>query len=761
MRITLFTDVRALIKEEREFTQSELVALIQSTIAPAKHDLPLLKLATFGEKRTPQKENGRGGNSIRHDENVLEVTGIETDYDGEIVTFEEAVDSVKELGLTAILYTSPSYTPAKPRWRALFPLSTPISPQERSALADRANAVFNGALSGGKESWVLSQSFYFGKASDHFLLESFETALHLDQLDTLPGIPFGSEDLRHDQSNQAPTTDSSTPGSVDDLPPQVRRVIKSGDIKKFSFKSRNHMVFYVACSLVRAGWEDEAIAALLIDPNYSFTAHVREQGNPRLYARKQARDARTKSQEDWERGPRNVISVLSQRNIERALDEIGAKFHRDVFIERNYVNGAGQLREVSDHEMSSLRLTVDRKFNFLPSKDLFYDVVENLAYSAQTHPLRTRLATLEPTWDHTERLGCVPTRHPTTNDIIALGTPSWLTTYGGAEDTVLTRRIGRLVLIAAVRRARQPGCEFQEMLVMVNPQQGTNKSGAVKALSLEPSWYTDSLPLYASDQKVIEQLRGRWLVECADLHGFKKADVEHLKSFLSRTADRSRLAYGRQPVEAPRQCIFIGTTNTVEFLRDVQNRRFWPVHVNRFDIEALRNDAEQLWAEAAQAETNGETIRLEEEYWEAATLTQWVHRQNDPWAEILHEVLKDIKGKITFNDAFRLIGRPGERRQQDDNVRLGEALRELGFERRKARTYGRLSWCYVRGDTSNEREAQIYVISDPLDNNRFYAGNSINGDIEPRTAYDTDTLDGPNGPLFFTFDNAQPPETLC
>lgn len=711
MRVTLFTDVRALARSERELDLPKLAELITATAAPAKHDLPLLKLATFGDVRTPNR-------SLRHDANLLKVYGVECDYDGEVVTFEEATECVKEAAVQGILYTSPSHTPAKPRWRALFPLVGPILPAQRAHLADRANAIFGGILA--KETWTLSQAFYFGRAlaNEHFSLVIFTEGNCLDQFENAPAQSYGAE-----TDDTPPNIDS--PSSFEDLSARLKRVIKSGDIVKHNFKSRSHMVFYVACALVRAGWDDESIIALLLNADYPVTIHVREHANPRVYARKQARDARAKAQEDWERNHTGQISSYSQRNINRALTEIGAKFHRDVFSQRNYINGVGPLCEIDDYQISKLRLNIDRRFNFLPAKDLFYDVIEDLSFNHEIHPVRERLRALQPTWDGVCRIG--RPADPAAGD---RGVPSWLTTYGGAVDTDLTRRVGRLVLIAAVRRVRQPGCDFQEMLVLVNPQQGTNKTGAVKLLAMDPEWYTDSLPLHANDQKVIEQLKGKWLVECGELQGMKQADVEQLKGFLTRQVDRARPAYGRLVVHAARQCIFIGTTNTTAFLRDIQNRRYWPVDVDRFDLERLRDDVEMLWAEAASVEAGGEPIKLESVFWNEAAEIQWEHRQTEPWADLLAETLRDLCGKITGTDAWKIIGKPGGQRTPVDHERLGSALRELGFDRKKARVYGRVGNCYARG-TLDEQQRQIYVYVDPTAPGVIYAGHDPNADIEP------------------------------
>jgi predicted P-loop ATPase len=122
----------------------------------------------------------------------------------------------------------------------------------------------------------------------------------------------------------------------------------------------------------------------------------------------------------------------------------------------------------------------------------------------------------------------------------------------GAEDSVFNRVVGRLFLIAACRRVRQPGCKFDQIFVFESGQ-GQNKSSAVALLAVEKAWFTDNLPLDAAPKEVIEQISGVWVAEFAELKGLKGRRADHVKSFLSRQVDRARPAYGRRTATVPRQ----------------------------------------------------------------------------------------------------------------------------------------------------------------------------------------------------------------
>ena len=144
--------------------------------------------------------------------------------------------------------------------------------------------------------------------------------------------------------------------------------------------------------------------------------------------------------------------------------------------------------------------------------------------------------------------------------------------------------------------------------------------------------FSDQTILTASDKEQQALVRGVWIFEIADLAGMRRGEVEKIKAFASRTHDRARPAYGRRRVDAPRRCIFIATTNEDEYLQSqTGNRRFWPVKPGTIDVDALRRDRDQLWAEAADVEAKGGSLMLPQDLWADATAEQDERRQHDPW----------------------------------------------------------------------------------------------------------------------------------
>lgn len=485
--------------------------------------------------------------------------------------------------------------------------------------------------------------------------------------------------------------------------PRVKRIIAQGrdpeGERKDGDDSRSAWLFDALCQLARAGVPDEMMFGILTDPAWGIADSVFRQRdgkrvpNPERYAIKQIESAKARVAQDaatLQIDERTGRPFANQHNIRVALILLGVTVRHDLFQDRLLIDGlpdAGPA--LSDAAMKRLWLEVETRFRFRPSKEYFWDVVEDAARQNSFHPVCDYLTELE--WDGVSRLD------------------TWLTDYGKAEDTPYTRAVGALTLLAAVRRVRQPGCKFDEMPVLES-EQGKNKSSALAVLAVREDWFTDDLPLNQDTQRIIERMAGRWIVEAAELKGMRKGDVEHLKAFLSRRVDRARLAYGRLPVEVPRQSVIVGTTNSDRYLRDgTGNRRFWPVKVGEFDLAGLRRDRDQLWAEAAAREAGGASIRLDTSLWGAAADEQDARRVEDPFLDMFRVALGDMCGKIRTADAWTLTGIPEGQRSQDHNARLGDVMRELGWDRTKLRFGGpKPEWAYARGDTA-ERAQRILV----------------------------------------------------
>jgi predicted P-loop ATPase len=186
----------------------------------------------------------------------------------------------------------------------------------------------------------------------------------------------------------------------------------------------------------------------------------------------------------------------------------------------------------------------------------------------------------------------------------------WLIDLAGAEDTAAVRKASRLILIAAVRRARSPGCHFDQMPILVGPQ-GCGKSRALQLLAVDDRWFTDQ-PLSSVARSLIETTQGKWIVEASEIGKASEIGAD-LKGVLSRSVSEARMPYQTERLRVPHAFVVVGTTEDSDFLTEPTSaRRFRPiVRVKRFDLARLAELRDQLWAEAAVAEISGESIALE------------------------------------------------------------------------------------------------------------------------------------------------------
>lgn len=169
--------------------------------------------------------------------------------------------------------------------------------------------------------------------------------------------------------------------------------------------------------------------------------------------------------------------------------------------------------------------------------------------------------------------------------------------YVGAPDDPYHREAGLLWLIGAVARIYEPGHKF-DFVPILEGLQGKRKSTFF--LTLARHWSAELEGDFHDKKSMVEQMQGAWIIEMPELQGFSRAEVQTIKGFVSRQKDKVRLSYGRRAAEFPRQCVFGGTTNEEEYLRDSSGgRRFWPIEcrVDEIDITSLSANVDQIWAE--------------------------------------------------------------------------------------------------------------------------------------------------------------------
>lgn len=275
----------------------------------------------------------------------------------------------------------------------------------------------------------------------------------------------------------------------------------------------------------------------------------------------------------------------------------------------------------TDSDDSGLRNYIEQILGYR-IKDLIQDALILYAAENAYNPVRAYLEALA--WDEVPRLDTL------------------YVDYMGADDTSYTRAVTRKGVTAAVARAMQPGIKFDTMTVLCG-RQGIGKSTLFARMGGE--WFSDSLKTFAG-KEAAELLQGVWIVEVGELEAYGKSDVREVKSFLSKCDDQYRAAYARKTEKHLRRCVFFGTTNDHDYLKDTTgNRRFWPVDAefqkpSKNIFQDLTADvATQIWAEAAVRWRAGESLCLDADLEVEAEIRRAQHLDMDPLAGQIAEFL--------------------------------------------------------------------------------------------------------------------------
>lgn len=336
---------------------------------------------------------------------------------------------------------------------------------------------------------------------------------------------------------------------------------------------------------------------------------------------------------------------------------------RTVFRRRPPCEQRGPMEgEWSDQLDITAAIWLQRKWGVEFSDSTVGKAVEVQARRHRFHPVRDALGTLRP-WDGVRR------------------NSEWLSDYLGVKRTEYTGLVGQFFLRGMVKRVMEPGCKFDYCLVLEG-EQGRGKSTAARILAWH--WFADT-DLDLSNKDSLMALPGKWVYEIAEMGSLMKAEERKQKSFLSRQEDEYRPPYGKRLIKAPRQCVFIGTTNEEEYLKDATGgRRFWPVLCEgEFDLDGLRAALEQMLAEALHDYYEGARCwPTPDEQQQLFTPEQAKRGMPEPFEDYLYKWVNEQVAPFSMAEvAAGPLNLTPDKLTPAVVTRIGMALRKLGCAR--------------------------------------------------------------------------------
>lgn len=353
----------------------------------------------------------------------------------------------------------------------------------------------------------------------------------------------------------------------------------------------------------------------------------------------------------------NVVRILS------GWDAFKQMIWFDQFYNR-YLTTWNAKRPREWHDIDDINLTVllQREFGFLRIRqDAVSAAVRCRAHQCVKNEPKDWLRALP--WDGKPRID------------------KFFAHYLGAFPNGYTFAVSRNFWIGMVARIYNPGCQLDNMVILEG-KQGIFKSKALEAIG--GKWYMEASEEITSKDFFVA-LQGKLIVEIADLDSFSRADTNRIKKVITCRTDRFRMPYGRATQDHPRQSIFVGTTNEQHYLKDSTGaRRFWPITCGHIDLEGIRREREQLFAEAV-------ARYLDNEDWyqvpkDATLAEQEDRRQYDEWENIVGLYVREsCKSEVTIQDVAAQVG--VDKGKLDVNIqrRLGSILRRMGWLSRVVR----------------------------------------------------------------------------
>ena len=645
----------------KTITFDELCSRLESTIRTTETVEEYPKLSKAERDRTKDKGGFVGGmlrdNRRKHD-NVVGRSMLTEDLDHADPDFIDKFTTGCKYA--ACLYTTHGHTPESPRVRIIVPLARDVTPDEYAAITRYFAAEWN--IDQFDEcSYRPHQLMYWPTTPSNG--EYVFKRIDGDWLD--PDIYLAAHSNWKDCS-LLPTSSRESSVRRSSVKPQEDPLSKSGVVGAFcrTYSIQTAIDRYLADiyepSVIEGRYDyvpaDSSAGVVIYDDKFAYSHHATDPANGKelnafdlvrvhLFGDdddKQSfkdmtdlalQDDAVKTQlasermeqantdfgtyDDWQKALEldrrgkimdsldNLVIILRHDD---ELKNIAFNCHRDGIDAKGGLPWEQLKGGWNDSDIASLKVYLSKQYGvYSPTKTK--DAVLAVASERAYHPIKEYLDSL-PEWDGIPRVEAL------------------FIDYFGSPDTSYTKAVSRKSMVAAVARIYTPGTKFDSVPILNGPQ-GIGKSTFYAKLAGE--WFSDSLTLTdMKDKAGPEKLQGYWILELGELAGMRKADVETVKSFISRVDDKYRASYGVTVESHPRQCIIVGSTNAESgFLRDITgNRRFWPIKVTGSSVkkawQITKYEIQQIWAETLVLYKKGEKLYLDGE-----DATQALEEQSD------------------------------------------------------------------------------------------------------------------------------------
>ena len=338
---------------------------------------------------------------------------------------------------------------------------------------------------------------------------------------------------------------------------------------------------------------------------------------------------------DWQDGlicnQTNNAIKNNLRNIYLILENDDNYKNKIRFNELKQMRTYGE-NDWNDVIESQLKLYFEEKYNVTTSVDTINHACNIIADKHTYHPIKDYLNTIQ--WDGIYRIKSV------------------FTDFLGATDNIYTQSVAIVSFVGSVARIMQAGIKFDTCTTLVG-KQGTGKSKFLFKIAVNPEWFTDGVTTF-DGKDFYESIQGKWIIELGEGTAFQKSIKERCKQAIASQQDTYREPYARHPTVRKRQCVFFGTTNNYDFLKDeTGDRRYYPIDVNitkatkSIDTDLTFEYVSQLWAEAVQLYKNGQSIYIQDS--QVLALAEQEQRKHFDESPLQSDIANFLEIPITTN----------------------------------------------------------------------------------------------------------------